>query len=247
MTSADFRKIARDALKGNWIIAIIAAFIASFLGGLNSTGLNVSFNFTFESPEIENNESVATLLATQNDGGMGLYDGIITALLIFIVIAFIYSLIMFIIGSAVAVGYSEFNLDLIDGVKPRIGSLFSRFGQLKTAIAARLLVFLRVFVGLLFFVVPGIIMAYNYSMVNFVLSENPDMTAREALKESKRIMKGYRFKLFCLELSFFGWVLLSVLTFGIGFIWVVPYQQATLAAFYREISNEEPFSARVVF
>ena len=247
MTSADFRKIARDALKGNWIIAIIAAFVASFLGGLNSTGLNFSFNFNFDSPEIENNESVATLLATQNDGGMGLYDGIIIALLIFIAIAFIYSLIMFIIGSAVAVGYSEFNLDLIDGVKPRIGSLFSRFGQLKTAIAARLLIFVRVFVGLLFFVVPGIIMAYNYSMVNFVLSKNPDMTAREALKESKRIMKGYRFKLFCLELSFFGWVLLSVLTFGIGFIWVVPYQQATLAAFYREISNEEPFSPRVVF
>ena len=130
MTSADFRKIARDALKGNWIIAIIAAFIASFLGGLNSTGLNVSFNFTFESPEIENNESVATLLATQNDGGMGLYDGIIIALLIFIVIAFIYSLIMFIIGSAVAVGYSEFNLDLITTAPSVIYEITMRDGEM---------------------------------------------------------------------------------------------------------------------
>ncbi len=244
MKARDFRQSAREALKGNWFVAIIASIIASIFGGLNSSGIGFSFSFNFEMPEIENNESVASLVsATQNAGAnIGLYDGIIILMMIFFGIVFIYSTIMFIIGSAVGIGYSEFNLDLIDGAKPKIGSLFSRFGQLGTAVWANILVFVRIFIGLFLFVIPGIVMSYTYAMINFVMAENPDMTAREALRESKRIMKGNRWKLFCLGLSFIGWALLSVLTLGIGLIWFVPYQQAAFAAFYREVSGKADYS-----
>jgi uncharacterized membrane protein len=60
------------------------------------------------------------------------------------------------------------------------------------------------------------------------------MNARQALKESRRIMRGNRWKLFCLQMSFLGLAFLSILTLGIGLIWLVPYQQAAIAVFYRE-------------
>ena len=241
MRSSDFRRAARESLKGNWFVAIIGGFIASLFGGLNNAG-SFSINFNFEMPEVENNESVASLLSLP--ANLGIYDGVIAMIMIFFAVVMVYSIIMFIIGSAVAVGYSEFNLDIVESVRPRIGSIFSRFGQLKTAVCARLIMFVRIFIGTMLFIIPGIIMSYSYAMVNFVMAEHPEMTARRALKESKRMMKGNRFKLFCLQLSFIGWVFLSVLTFGIGFFFLVPYQQAALAAFYCDVRDRAnyPFS-----
>ena len=62
------------------------------------------------------------------------------------------------------------------------------------------------------------------------------MSVSEAMAESRRIMRGNKFRLFCLQLSFYGWYLLVAITFGIAAFWVIPYQQAAVAAFYREIS-----------
>ena len=73
-------------------------------------------------------------------------------------------------------------------------------------------------------------------MVYHILAENPDMTAREAMAESRRIMMGNKLRLFGLQLSFIGWNLLIIVTFGIAALWVVPYEQAAMASFYREIA-----------
>ena len=119
----------------------------------------------------------------------------------------------------------------------RIETMFSRFNTIKTAIAANLLRALYVTLWTLVFVIPGIVAGYSYAMVNYVMAENPGLTAREALRESKRLMDGNRFRLFCLELSFIGWIVLGILTFGIALLWIIPYMQTTLAAFYRDISG----------
>ena len=139
-----------------------------------------------------------------------------------------------IIGSGVAVGYARFNLDLMESYPLKLSTVFSGFDRLKTAICANLLMYIRVLIGTVFFIIPGILMAYSYSMVNYVIADNPDMTAREALRESKRIMKGNRWRLFCLCLSFIGWMFLGIFTLGIALLWVIPYQQASVAAFYKE-------------
>ena len=231
MKSKDFRSAAIEALRGNWFVACIAGFLASALGGLNNT-----FSVSFSSTDInlgEGEEVTASLL-----GQLQYSDTINTILLLAFGITFVWCVIMFIVGSAIWVGYSEFNLDLIDGSSARVASLFSHFGQIKTAIGVRLLTFIRVFLGTLLFVIPGIVMSYSYAMTGYVLAENPELTAREALAESKRIMKGNRFRFFCLQFSFFGWMLLGIITLGIALIWVIPYQQAAFAAFYREVSSE---------
>ena len=71
------------------------------------------------------------------------------------------------------------------------------------------------------------------------LAEHPELTAGEAIARSKEMMEGNRFRLFCLEFSFFGWGLLCMLTFGIGYLWLRPYERAAKAAFYREVSGTE--------
>jgi uncharacterized membrane protein len=72
----------------------------------------------------------------------------------------------------------------------------------------------------------------------YILAENPGMTAREALNESKRIMHGHKADYFVLSLSFIGWILLVSVTFGIAAIYVGPYVAATTANFYNAIKQK---------
>ena len=75
-------------------------------------------------------------------------------------------------------------------------------------------------------------------MANYVLANHPEMTAREALNESKRITMGHKGELFVLGLSFLGWQILATFTLGILYIWLLPYIQATYANFYRSITDQ---------
>ena len=99
---------------------------------------------------------------------------------------------------------------------------------------------LYIFLNYLLFIIPGIIKSFSYMMVPFILAENPEMSANEAITNSKELMNGNRWRLFCLEISFIGWSLLCALfTLGIGIFWLKPYMEASFAAFYREISAEK--------
>ena len=86
---------------------------------------------------------------------------------------------------------------------------------------------------------PGIIKYYEYSMSYYILLENPQMRHQEARRASIKLMDGNKARLFCLHLSFIGWVILSAFTFGILLLWVVPYIETAQAAFYREICREK--------
>jgi len=128
---------------------------------------------------------------------------------------------------------------------------------------------LYTFLWALLFVIPGIVKAYSYAMAPYILAEHPEMTANEAITESKHLMRGNRFRLFCLQISFIGWSILcaappaiAALIFGIifahepirmilftvaaaiplsaGMLFLRPYEQAAEAAFYRDISYTEP-------
>ena len=76
-------------------------------------------------------------------------------------------------------------------------------------------------------------------MVWFVISDNENIGPLEALNKSKEMMKGYKWKLFCLHLRFFGWYILSILSFGIGLLWFLPYLTVTMANFYNDILDHE--------
>ena len=102
-------------------------------------------------------------------------------------------------------------------------------GNLVTYLGAPLL--------LLVAVILLVALSYRYAMVFYALAENEAMTPMDAIRESVRMMKGNKWRLFCLQLSFFGWTLLCVLTLGIGFLWLNPYVGQSVTAFYHEISG----------
>ena len=118
-------------------------------------------------------------------------------------------------------------------------SLFDGFRKgLGNNIIAGVLVQLFIFLWSLLFIIPGIVKSYSYSMTYFLLADNPDMAPTDAIKASQEMMKGKKWRLFCVDISYFGWYLLSVLTLGILALWVVPYSMMARAEFYESIKPQ---------
>ncbi len=100
-----------------------------------------------------------------------------------------------------------------------------------------ILVGLFTFLWSLLFVIPGIIKAYSYAMTFYIRVDHPEYTATQSITESRRLMDGNKWRFFCLSLSFIGWDIVSVLTFGIASFWVGAYKQMAFAAFYEELKE----------
>lgn len=238
-TASDFRRIAREALNGKWLIAVAVGLVAVILGGTGADTPEIKLNIDASSANARIAYAGQTIFST--GGGM---DSDIAAFLVggavYIAIAvFVMGIIYFVLGSIVELGYCRFNLELADRKNPGFETLFAYFSYWKTAVIARLLQTLYCFLWTLLFVIPGIVATYSYGMTGYILAEHPDMTASEAIAASKEMMKGNRWRLFCLHLSFIGWMILVTFTLGIGNLWLTPYRQAAAAAFYREVSGTE--------
>lgn len=238
--ASDFRSIARNSLSGRWGIAVIAALIASLLGGIASNGPEINFNFDDNGANI-GLEFADQQIYTSNSGWNEELAGfLVTGASFVILAALLFAAVYFVLGSVVGVGYSRFNLDLVDRqTEPQMSTLFGYFSHWKTTVAASLLQTVFIILWSLLLIIPGIVASYSYAMTRYILAENPELTASEAIERSKQMMSGNRFRLFCLKLSFFGWDLLCILTLGIGNLWLTPYKQAAEAAFYREVSGTE--------
>lgn len=105
-------------------------------------------------------------------------------------------------------------------------------------IVVQLLTNLKIALGFLLLIVPGIYWEYCYELVPYLLAENPYMSATRAMELSKEMMEGEKWNFFILKLSFFGWLLLCVFTFGIGGFFLEPYMQATYAEFYAAMRSK---------
>lgn len=143
---------------------------------------------------------------------------------------------------ALMIGFIMMYLAMREGVKPQVGDLFKGFNLFGRALWLNILMGIFIYLWSLLLFVPGIIKALSYSMAPYILAENQDLTARQALNKSKELTKGHKWELFVLLLSFIPWFLLLSITFFIAGIYVIPYVQATIANFYKEISGakQEP-------
>ena len=119
-------------------------------------------------------------------------------------------------------------------------NLFDGFrgGRYTRVFCALFLVNLFTFLWALLLIIPGIMKAFSYALTPYILLDEPELTAKQAISRSCEIMQGRRWKLFCLYFSFIGWGILCLLTFGIGFLWLVPYMNASVAAFYEDARAE---------
>lgn len=232
MNLSDIRYSARRALSGMWGISILVGFLASLLGagmyggtsslGFRSSDLKDLFQFiSIRSSELQNLNNRTYLSVLLALGSAANFLGIV----------------QFIIGGTVKLGYCRFLLKQHDGDHPELSDLFSQFDRFGDGFCLAFLQTILIALWSLLFVIPGIVASYKYAMAQFIMVENPNMRASEALQASKTMMYGHKMELFILHLSFFGWMILCSLTFGIGNLWLNPYMNAANAAFYREISS----------
>ena len=147
------------------------------------------------------------------------------------------TLIGYLFIPAIIVGFCLILIGMTKNIAPQFGDMFKSanlFGR-----ALWLCIIMEFFITLwtMLLIVPGIIKSISYSMSYFILAEHPELTARQALNESKRIMVGNKMSYFVLMLSFIPWLLLCMITFGIAMIYVGPYMYTAIANFYNAIKD----------
>lgn len=141
--------------------------------------------------------------------------------------------------SVVSAGFVIFLLNTIRNAGACIGNLLDGFGLFFKVILLNILEALFVSLWSLLFFFPGIIAMYRYRMAIYLLVDHPELSALECIRRSKQMMKGHKWELFLLDLSFIGWIILESLPV-IGYaaqIWTVPYISLTKALYYVQLSG----------
>ena len=211
--SYDLKRRAKEQLNGKWLQAGIVCLIAwlltmAFTGGTAVHSLQ----------NIWQNGELVRVHSTNSSNSLG-------------------RLLSFILMGPITLGVSGYFLKLIRNDGLLIEDMFGGFKFFVKAFVLNLLIEIFTLLWTLLFVIPGIIAIFRYSMAYYIMMDNPQLSAFEALNQSKRMMVGYKFELFKLTLSFLGWFLLGLLTLGIGFFWINPYYETAMANFYQDLKD----------
>ena len=148
------------------------------------------------------------------------------------------SIANYLVNAAFALGGAWVFLGIAKGEEVSVGNIFYGFEDLWAAIKAQFFMGLFILLWYLLLIIPGIIKTYAYSMTFYILAENKGMPVLEAITLSKKMMDGHKMDLFRLFLSFIGWFILVLITFGIAGIWVYPYFYATITNFYLSVKED---------
>ena len=184
------------------------------------------------------------LMRSARDGLKGKWGIVIPTYLVFSVITATLSFIPYVgiitnvlVYGPLYLGLAIFTLSLARNQEIQVNQLFKGFDKFILSFSAYLQIVLFTLLWTLLLIVPGIIAAISYSMTFYILVDDDTISAGGAIKKSKEMMYGYKWKYFCLSWRFFGWALLCVLTLGIGVLWLVPYMQVSFAKFYDDIKD----------
>lgn len=148
------------------------------------------------------------------------------------------SIAALLITPALTLGMIGIYLNLTNGVKPEVAGLFSYVKNFWPAFKTYILMVVYIFLWTLLLYIPGIIKGFAYSQTMYIMAENPDMGANEAITRSREMMDGHKMEYFLLVLSFLGWIILGLFTFGLLYIWLMPYMQATMTNYYKYLKGE---------
>ncbi len=148
----------------------------------------------------------------------------------------ILNLILSFVIAPLSVGVYVYMLNFVRKKSYNIQDLFS---QLKNFIPIILITFLvSLFISLwsILLIIPGIIVALGYSMVVYLIADG-SIDVWGTLKKSKDMMKGFKWDYLVFNLSFIGWIILGALTFGVAFIYVIPYINIANTLYYEELKK----------
>jgi uncharacterized membrane protein len=213
-TNKNIMADARTALSGNWAMGILGYVL--YMALMMSFSLFVFTAVTFVSI-ISQFGGTNTLAAID---AMNLFSNLVHLL----------------VSGAFMVGFCGFFLGIAQEGAARLERLFVGFQRFWKSFAVYFFCSLFIFLWSLLFIIPGIIAAFRYAMAFFIIADDEDCGALEAIGRSKEMMKGNKWKFFCLHWRFLGWWLLATFfTFGIGYLWLIPYVQTSFAKFYEDV------------
>ena len=228
LKSKELRVKAWESLKGKYWMAFAVIFV---------TGLIASIGNAFLSFGQQLGEVLGMVEPAELDSTMAIGALVLSGVVIFsAIIGGLYSIF---VTDALTVGTCNYFIKNTDS-KPSFKDAFSGFKvKYGRNIGTLLLVGIKTFLWTLLFIVPGIIKSYEYSIIPYILADDPEISSKDAFKKAKKMMNGNKWRLFKLEFSFIGWFLLCVLTLGIGTLFLVPYFSAANAEFYAELKNKQ--------
>ncbi len=212
---------ARDALRGKWRLGVGAAAVYFLLMiVVQFLSLVIGISIAGSSPSEES---------------LKFFTEIINILL------------SLLIDGPMAAGLAFFTLSLSRKQNTRLSQLFNGFNIYGLCVGTYILQSIFIFCWSLLLLVPGIIATLSYSMAYFIITEDNSITPLEAITKSKEMMRGNKWKFFCLQLRFFGWGVLCVFTLGVGFLWLIPYSLVSHAQFYDDLkeNNGATFAAQI--
>ncbi len=210
MEIRDVKEHGFDALDGHWLKSIIFCLV-NFL-------LTVAITWTWEIPLSGGYEQ------WRNDG---------TSLN-----ATIISILYLLIISPITYGYYIFFLYLVRNEKANLGAMFEGFYDYWRVFLTLLLQGIYTLLWTLLLIIPGVIKGLAYSQTVYILKDFPDLSPNEAISRSREMMDGYKWHYFLFLLSFIGWFILSIITLGLFLLWLTPYMNSSMAAYYEQLKEE---------
>jgi uncharacterized membrane protein len=188
---------------------------------------------------MKGNRELRTLARSQLHGGWLAAVGLVLVYGIIIGASALVIVGPFILSGPLTLGFLGYFSRKARGEEAKLGNLFDGFKLFGKSFSLFLLngIFLALWSCL--FIIPGIVKSLSYSMAFFILRDNPNIKATEAITRSRKMMKGNKWKLFCLCLSFIGWAILCIFSLGIGFLWLTPYITSSIANFYEGLKQNQ--------
>ena len=159
--------------------------------------------------------------------------GVISGVLSFI--PFVSWIATLLVSLPLAYGFTIMLLNVVRGSDVQLDTMGEGFKDYGRILGTMLLSSVYQFLWMLLLIIPGIIKGYSYALTPYLLKDHPELKFNAAIEESMRLMSGNKMRLFLLDLSFIGWFLLGLITFGIAFLWVTPYWNTARAAFYEDL------------
>jgi len=167
------------------------------------------------------------------------------AIAVYSALAISFPIINFIFGGSLAICCADAYYRISKGEKVEVNFLLNGFKKnIGHGLLALVLCEIAIIVGTLLLIVPGIIMACMYSMTFYIMAREPELDGNEAMKKSKELMKGHKMKWFLMGLSFIGWYILCILTFGLLLVYVGPYVINAGTLFFNEIYEAAGYTSK---
>jgi len=227
-TSSELRQNARNSLKNNWGSSIVTSLLNNvIIYGVSYTLSMLLFPILLP--------LVILLYSNFEESIAEALTDLLSELL-----SLPTQLIALLVTAPLLYGFTLCFLKLVRTNTLNIADLFAGFKRaFKKSFVTQLLISIYTFLWSLLFIIPGIIKGIAYSMSYYILIDNPNLTASQAIAESERMMDGHKADFFVLELSFIGWAFLSIFTCCIGFIFLTPYMETAKAHFYQNLKAQE--------